>query len=99
LVICEPYDLELAPPHSHLWVSHTVQWEPAEDAASLESTPNFIHPVVVKGHPGRPLPFDITGLNILPEVVSGHILESPIWVPAPSIPGSIAEQTQRGCKN
>lgn len=83
----------------HPWISHTVQWEPTEHSASFESTPNFINPIVIKSHPGWPLPFDVTRLSILPKVISSHVFESPIWVPAPSTPSSITEQAQSSCKN
>jgi len=83
----------------HPWISHTVQWEPTEHAASFESTPNFINPVVVKGHPGWSLPFDVTRFSILPKVISSHVPESPIWVPAPPTSGSMDEQAQCSCKN
>ena len=47
----------------------TVDWVPEEDFASEHPAPDFVHPLIVKGHPLRPRGgIDVARLHALPEI-------------------------------
>jgi len=66
---------------------HTVDGEPGEDGASLESTLDFINPVVIESHPRRTLTInllDLAGLGRLPEIISHKVAPCGDGVPRPA---------------
>jgi hypothetical protein len=56
-------------------MSHTVKRVPKEHLACQQSTANFIHPLVVKVHPGWLAGAEMAGLHIDPEVTRTTLLE------------------------
>lgn len=58
-----------------LVVGEPVDGEPAEDGAGLETTLDFVNPLVIEGNPGRALALDkLAGLGTFPEIRSSHVL-------------------------
>ena len=77
----------------------TEDREPRKDAASLETTPDLVHPVVVKLHPLGFLADHLGGLGALPEIISGKLSDASDGVPAETTAKSVSPKTHRSAQH
>ena len=77
----------------------TVDREPGKHAACFETTPDFVHPTVVKLHP---LGFraDHPGwFSVLPKVGCGELFDASNWVPTTTASRGVSPETQRSAQH
>ena len=104
--------LKQSPAHTHTrkssWPVHTrdkerdprtEDREPRKDAASLETTPDLVYPIVVKLHPLGFLADHLGGLGALPEIISGKLSEASDGVPAETTAKSVSPKTHRSAQH
>jgi hypothetical protein len=78
----------------------TVNREPAEYNAGLETPLDFVYPFIIKSHPFRSvLDGDFARFGTLPEISSIELFEASYWVEAPSAAHSEAPQAEGRGKN
>ena len=78
----------------------TVDGEPEEDRGSLESTLDFIDPLIVECHPcWLSFAVESAGLGGFPEVVGGQLAEGSDGVPVPATFLSKTPDTEGLAKN
>lgn len=87
---------------SNLWAKgkeHTVDRVPQEDSASLQTTLDFINPLVVVLHPRRALALDLTWLSTVPESWGREVLPHPPRVQTPFALRRVCEKAERGAQD
>ena len=77
----------------------TIDRVPRKDAARLETTPDLVHPVVVKLHPLGLLAEHLGGLGFLPEIIRGELVDASDRVPAPTTPKGVSPHTERSAQH
>ena len=73
----------------------TVDGEPHEHTARLETALDLIDPNIIKRHPARAaLALEVAGLGRFPEVFRGHVAPELAGVPGPAALGSLAPNAE-----
>jgi len=83
-----------------LIIGYPIEWIPEEDRASLETSSNFVNPLIIESHPfGAAGGIDVGWLDSLPEITTSHVLDGSDRIDGPPSLGRIQQELNGRSEN